>query len=124
VFNFLGRDFFNALSERDVDAFQTQLVRYLGGFVVGVPVFVVKRYFQVGAGVGWVGVCVCGGGCGGWAGTALLPSQQGTQMPAAPAVQGLRPPPPPPPFLNALTPHRPPPSPPDSRASRSSGATG
>ena len=47
VFNFLGRDFFNALSERDVDAFQTQLLRYLGGFAVGVPVFVVKRYFQV-----------------------------------------------------------------------------
>ncbi|GBF88477.1 hypothetical protein Rsub_01190 [Raphidocelis subcapitata] len=46
LFNFLGRDFFNALSARDVDAFQTQLMRYLGGFAVGVPVFVVKRYFQ------------------------------------------------------------------------------
>jgi ABC-type uncharacterized transport system fused permease/ATPase subunit len=48
LFNYLGRDFFNALSARDVDAFQTQLLRYLGGFAVGVPVFVVKRYFQVG----------------------------------------------------------------------------
>lgn len=62
LFNFLGRDFFNALSERDVDAFQTQLLRYLGGFAVGVPVFVIKRYYQV-------GVRVCAGGVfggGGW----------------------------------------------------------
>lgn len=27
AFNYLGRDFFNALAEKDVDAFQTQLVR-------------------------------------------------------------------------------------------------
>jgi hypothetical protein len=78
VFNFLGRDFFNALSERDVDAFQTQLVRYLGGFAVGVPVFVVKRYFQVGFGtrVAWgcvVVVVLCGGVfCGGGGGVCGL----------------------------------------------------
>jgi hypothetical protein len=47
LFNFLGRDFFNALSSKDADAFGTQLLRYLGGFAVGVPVFVFKGYYQV-----------------------------------------------------------------------------
>ena len=47
VFNFLGRDFFNALSEKDVDGFYMQLVKYLGGFAVGIPVFVFKGYYQV-----------------------------------------------------------------------------
>lgn len=37
LFNVLGRDFFTALSERDVDAFQTQLVRCLPtSFFMGV----------------------------------------------------------------------------------------
>ncbi|KAI8462678.1 MAG: ATP-binding cassette transporter [Monoraphidium minutum] len=53
VFNFLGRDFFNALSERDAVAFQLQLYRYLGGFAIGVPVFVVKRYFQARLSLEW-----------------------------------------------------------------------
>lgn len=47
TFNFLGRDFFNALSEKDVELFHLQLLKYMGGFVVGIPVFVFKGYFQV-----------------------------------------------------------------------------
>ncbi|CAG9461354.1 unnamed protein product [Pedinophyceae sp. YPF-701] len=46
AFNFLGRDFFNALSTKDVDKFYHQLVLYLAGFGVGIPVFVFKDYFQ------------------------------------------------------------------------------
>ena len=45
-FNFLGRDFFNALSERNEAAFWHQLWTYLGGFLVGIPVFVLKDYIQ------------------------------------------------------------------------------
>jgi ABC-type uncharacterized transport system fused permease/ATPase subunit len=46
LFNFLGRDFFNALAEKDADRFARQLVAYLGGFAVGVPVYVLRSYFQ------------------------------------------------------------------------------
>lgn len=46
-FNFLGRDFFNALSAKDATGFYTQLTRYLGGFAVGIPVFVFRDYFTV-----------------------------------------------------------------------------
>ncbi len=48
VFNFLGRDFFTALSEKDEAAFKIQLVKYLAGFALGIPVFVIKSYYQVG----------------------------------------------------------------------------
>lgn len=47
VFSFLGRDFYNALSERDVAAFKLQLIKYLVGFVLGIPVFVYSDYLQV-----------------------------------------------------------------------------
>lgn len=47
MFNFLGRDFFNALSEKNADEFTVQLFRYLGGFVIGIPFFVFRSYFQV-----------------------------------------------------------------------------
>ena len=46
AFNFLGRDFFNALSEKNADEFQVQLIKYLAGFVVGIPVFVFRGYYQ------------------------------------------------------------------------------
>eukprot|EP00877_Chromochloris_zofingiensis_P002340 jgi/Chrzof1/12106/Cz06g21170.t1 len=46
MFNFLGRDFFNALSEKDADRFTMQLMKYLAGFCVGIPVFVFKGYYQ------------------------------------------------------------------------------
>lgn len=48
MFNFLGRDFFTALSEKDEAAFKIQLVKYLAGFALGIPVFVIKSYYQVG----------------------------------------------------------------------------
>jgi ABC-type uncharacterized transport system fused permease/ATPase subunit len=47
-FNFLGRDFYNYLSEKNIDAFNMQLVKYLASFGVGIPVFVFKAYYQVG----------------------------------------------------------------------------
>ncbi|GFR42440.1 hypothetical protein Agub_g3347, partial [Astrephomene gubernaculifera] len=46
IFNFLGRDFFTALSEKDEAAFHWQLAKYLGGFAAGIPVFVFRGYFQ------------------------------------------------------------------------------
>jgi ABC-type uncharacterized transport system fused permease/ATPase subunit len=54
MFNYLGRDWFNALAEKNVDAFQSQLVKYMGGFVLGIPVFVFKGYYQASA---WAGLC-------------------------------------------------------------------
>jgi hypothetical protein len=35
TFNYLNRDFFNALAEKDVDQFQLQLVKYLIAFAFG-----------------------------------------------------------------------------------------
>lgn len=46
-FNFLGRDFYNYLSDKNIDAFNMQLVKYLASFGVGIPVFVFKAYYQV-----------------------------------------------------------------------------
>eukprot|EP00892_Ulva_mutabilis_P009083 jgi/Ulvmu1/6547/UM003_0181.1 len=45
VFNFLGRDFFNALSNKDEATFYVQLGKYLTGFAIGIPVFVFRDYF-------------------------------------------------------------------------------
>lgn len=52
-FNFLGRDFYNALAEKDVSRFWTQLTVYLGAFVVGIPVFVFRDYYQSILGLKW-----------------------------------------------------------------------
>ena len=46
LFNFLGRDFFNALSEKDVETFSGMIVKWLCALVVGIPVFVMRDYFQ------------------------------------------------------------------------------
>lgn len=43
-FNFLGRDFYNALADKDQEQFTKQLLYYLGGFAVGVPFFVLRDY--------------------------------------------------------------------------------
>jgi len=43
----LGRDFFNALSEKDADRFTQMLFKWLGAVVLGVPVYVFREYFQV-----------------------------------------------------------------------------
>ncbi|KAL6206196.1 hypothetical protein ACLB2K_023445 [Fragaria x ananassa] len=37
-FNFLGRDFYNALANKDQEQFMKQLLYYLGAFAGGIPV--------------------------------------------------------------------------------------
>ncbi|XP_022856883.1 ABC transporter D family member 2, chloroplastic-like isoform X1 [Olea europaea var. sylvestris] len=44
TFNFLGRDFYNALADKDQARFTTQLLYYLVGFAGGIPVFVLRDY--------------------------------------------------------------------------------
>lgn len=61
TFNYLGRDFFNALSEKDVEGFKLQLIKYLIGFCFGEA---------------WSAPALC----------LLLPSQQSvTQLVSAPS---------------------------------------
>lgn len=43
-FNFLGRDFYNALANKDQEQFTKQLLYYLFGFATGIPVFVLRDY--------------------------------------------------------------------------------
>ncbi|WRX29020.1 ABC transporter-like [Theobroma cacao] len=43
-FNFLGRDFYNALANKDEEQFTKQLVYYLCGFTGGIPFFVLRDY--------------------------------------------------------------------------------
>ncbi|XP_031390520.1 ABC transporter D family member 2, chloroplastic isoform X2 [Punica granatum] len=43
-FSFLGRDFYNALANKDADQFAKQLLYYLGGFAGGIPFFVLRDY--------------------------------------------------------------------------------
>ncbi|CAA0836547.1 ABC transporter D family member 2- chloroplastic [Striga hermonthica] len=43
-FNFLGRDFFNALANKDQEQFTKQLLYYLASFAGGIPVFVLRDY--------------------------------------------------------------------------------
>ncbi|KAL9678082.1 hypothetical protein QQ045_015921 [Rhodiola kirilowii] len=43
-FSFLGRDFYNALANKDQEQFTKQLMYYLGGFAVGIPFFVLRDY--------------------------------------------------------------------------------
>ena len=53
LFNFLGRDFFNALSERDAARFATMIARWLGAIALGLPVFVLKDYVQARLALDW-----------------------------------------------------------------------
>lgn len=46
LFNFLGRDFFNALAEKDAARFTAMLFKWAGALVVGVPIFVFRDYYQ------------------------------------------------------------------------------
>lgn len=50
MFNFLGRDFFTALSNKDVDKFTEMLVKWLCALCAGIPVFVFRDYYQACAG--------------------------------------------------------------------------
>ncbi|KAK6934779.1 ABC transporter-like, ATP-binding domain [Dillenia turbinata] len=43
-FNFLGRDFYNALANKDQEQFTKQLFYYLGAFAGGIPFFVLRDY--------------------------------------------------------------------------------
>ncbi|KAI5674817.1 hypothetical protein M9H77_15181 [Catharanthus roseus] len=43
-FSFLGRDFFNALANKDQEQFTKQLLYYLASFAGGIPVFVLRDY--------------------------------------------------------------------------------
>ncbi|CAN1263035.1 ABC transporter D family member 2, chloroplastic [Linum perenne] len=43
-FSFLGRDFYNALSNKDQEQFTKQLLYYLGAFAGGIPIFVLRDY--------------------------------------------------------------------------------
>ncbi|KAI3510044.1 hypothetical protein L1887_25571 [Cichorium endivia] len=43
-FNFLGRDFYNALANKDQEQFTKQLSYYLAAFAGGIPIFVLRDY--------------------------------------------------------------------------------
>ena len=45
AFSFLGRDFYNALSEKDVERFYKQIVKWLVALSLGIPVFVLRDYY-------------------------------------------------------------------------------
>lgn len=47
LFNFLGRDFFTALSNKDQAKFTEMLIKWLCALVAGIPVFVFRDYYQV-----------------------------------------------------------------------------
>ena len=53
LFNFLGRDFFNALSQKDVDRFYQMLAKWLAALFLGIPVFVMRDYFQSTLALDW-----------------------------------------------------------------------
>ena len=57
LFNFLGRDFFNYLSEKDVANFYLQLQKYLAAFAIGIPIFVLRDYYLVRYMAGGRGLC-------------------------------------------------------------------
>ncbi|KNA06457.1 hypothetical protein SOVF_180880 [Spinacia oleracea] len=44
AFSYLGRDFYNALANKDQDQFTKQLLYYLGAFAGGIPVFVLRDF--------------------------------------------------------------------------------
>ena len=47
MFNFLGRDFFTALSNKDIDTFYVMLAKWLAALCAGIPVFVFRDYYLV-----------------------------------------------------------------------------
>lgn len=46
LFNYLGRDFFNALSAKDEAKFTEMLIKWLIALAMGIPVFVLRDYYQ------------------------------------------------------------------------------
>jgi ABC-type uncharacterized transport system fused permease/ATPase subunit len=53
LFSFLGRDFFNALSAKDQAKFTEMLFKWLGALVLGIPVFVLRDYYQSRLALDW-----------------------------------------------------------------------
>lgn len=53
LFNFLARDFFNALSSKDVEHFYQMLYKWVGALFLGIPVFVMRDYFQSTLSLDW-----------------------------------------------------------------------
>ncbi|KAE9621521.1 hypothetical protein Lal_00032692 [Lupinus albus] len=53
VFNFLARDFYNALSNKDQEQFTRQLLYYVGAFAVGIPFFVLRDYARDSLSLRW-----------------------------------------------------------------------
>ena len=53
AFSYLGKDFWNALSAKNVEEFSTVLQRYLGALVVGAPVVVYYRFQREQLAVHW-----------------------------------------------------------------------
>ena len=53
LFSFLGRDFFNALSAKDQAKFSEMLLKWLIALVLGIPVFVMRDYYQSKLALDW-----------------------------------------------------------------------
>jgi putative ATP-binding cassette transporter len=53
VLNFVGRDFMTALAEKDLPAFNKNLLLYLGAFVVATPVSVFYSFVRKHLGINW-----------------------------------------------------------------------
>lgn len=53
LFNFLGRDFFNALSAKDQAKFTEMLGKWLVALSAGIPVFVLRDYYQSRLSLDW-----------------------------------------------------------------------
>ncbi len=53
LFSFLGRDFFNALAAKDEAKFTEMLVKWLIALCLGIPVFVMRDYYQSTLALDW-----------------------------------------------------------------------
>jgi ABC-type uncharacterized transport system fused permease/ATPase subunit len=53
AFNFLGRDFFNALSAKDQAKFTEMLFKWLAALCAGIPVFVLRDFYQARLALEW-----------------------------------------------------------------------
>lgn len=53
LFSFLGRDFFNALAAKDEAKFTEMLIKWLIALCLGIPVFVMRDYYQSKLALDW-----------------------------------------------------------------------
>lgn len=54
-FNYLGRDFYNALASKDQEQFGKMLIYYLGATITGTPVFVLRNFSRERLALRWRG---------------------------------------------------------------------